>query len=228
MSFQPVRVAVVAGDREDDPRRLLRRVVVGGHRVVDEGELDLAVDRRLARRHAVAAPGAAGDDRRRLRRPERGGLSRAASVAVGWARTKRARSSRGTPRRRSWNSSAAPVKAGSVPAGSRPWSGRWSPSRVQGHPARPAAAAAAGAQLGLGVRAVRPDEAHEVEAARRAQDPGGAPAAGGRGGRAALERAGEVELEHEIVARRERGHGGAQADRCGGERAGFESLPTGE
>src|SRR5215218_4541723 len=60
--------------------------------------------------------------RRRRRSP-----SRRATVAVGSARTKRARSARGLPRRRSWNSSAAPTNAGSVPATERAPSGPWSP-----------------------------------------------------------------------------------------------------
>src|SRR5687768_95139 len=61
--------------------------------------------------------------RRRSRSPRR-----RATVAVGSARTKRARSARGLPRRRSWNSSAAPTKAGSVPATARAPSGPWSPN----------------------------------------------------------------------------------------------------
>ena len=60
--------------------------------------------------------------RRRRRSP-----TRRATVAVGRARTKRARSARGLPRRRSWNSSAAPTNAGSVPATGRAPSGPWSP-----------------------------------------------------------------------------------------------------
>src|SRR5829696_5701926 len=61
--------------------------------------------------------------RRRRRSP-----TRRATVAVGRARTKRARRARGFPRRRSWSSSAAPTNAGSVPAGARSSSGPWSPA----------------------------------------------------------------------------------------------------
>src|SRR5829696_7351049 len=61
--------------------------------------------------------------RRRRRSP-----TRRATVAVGSARTKRARRARGFPRRRSCSSSAAPTNAGSVPPRARPPSGPWSPS----------------------------------------------------------------------------------------------------
>ena len=161
-------------------------------------------------------------------RPRDRRLRRVASRAVGWARTKRPRSARGAPRRRSWNSSAAPVNAGSVPVGSGPRSGPWSPAGCSCHPARPAAAAAAGAQLGVGLRAARPVQADEVEAARRAQHRRGLPAAGGPRGAPAPEHAVEVELEDEVVAVRQRRQGGAQADDRGGGRAGLQSLPAGE
>src|SRR5215213_6091871 len=71
-----------------------------------------------------------------------GRASRRAARVRGRARTKRARRPRGRPRRRSWNSSAAPVHAGSVPAGARAVSGPWSPAgwsstqRVQSPPRR--------------------------------------------------------------------------------------------
>ena len=116
--------------------------------------------------------------RARAARPRRRAAADAARCrAVGSARTKRARSARGVPRRRSWNSSAAPTNAGSVPAGTRPRSGPWSPMACSVAHARPAAAAAAGADLRLGVRAARPAQADQVEAPRRAQHAGRAPAA---------------------------------------------------
>ena len=54
--------------------------------------------------------------------------SRAVRGTPGAACTKRARRPRAWPRRRSWNSSAAPVQAGSVPTAARPASGPWSPA----------------------------------------------------------------------------------------------------
>ena len=217
-----LRVAVVAGDGEHDPGRLLGRVVVGGHRVVDERHLDLAVDRRLARRDAVAAPRAARDDGR-------------GSAGLGAARQAR-RHARG---RLCPHEAGAQLARGAAQAQlelvggageGRVGAGRQPPAvgpvvadRVQRHPARPAAAALACAQLRLGVRAARPDEAHEVEAPRRAQHAGGAPAGGG-GGRL---RASQLHLE-DVIVRGERGEGGAEADGGGGESAGFQSLPTGE
>ena len=116
-----VGVAVVARDPEHDPRRLLGPVVVRADRVVDERGLHLAVLGRRARRDGVAAPLGAGDDRGLGRlggaRPHALAASGArrrpvtwrAARAVGWARTKRARTAPAEPRSRSWKTSAAPV-----------------------------------------------------------------------------------------------------------------------
>ena len=158
-----VGVAVVARDAEHDRGRVLRAVVVGGDRVVDEGELDLAVVGGRARGHGVAAPLGARDDHgrpawaarappvaRRRRRPRRRAPARRATAAVGRVRTKRARRPRASPRRRSWKRSAGPVHAGSVPAGAprrRRAGGRR--ARCSAHPGAPVAAAPAGAHLGL-------------------------------------------------------------------------------
>ena len=234
MSFQPLRVAVEARDAEHDPGGVLGPVVVGGHRVVHERELDLAVERRLARRHAVAAPLAARDDRRRRPGLRRGGRrppaeARDQRAPVGRsARTKRARRARGAPRRRSWNSSAAPTNAGSVPAGTRAAVRRVVAGRVQRDPLGPAAAAAAGAHLRLGARAARPAQPDQVEAARRAQRPG---SCASRRRAAAVARPSRTpsrsSSKSERAARRAPGRRGAGSGR-GGERTGLEDLPTGE
>ena len=114
-----VGVAVVARDALDDPGRFLGRVVDGGDRVVHERHLHVAVAGTAARRDAVGAPAGARDDRGRARLA---GAARARRAgAWGRARTKRAFRPRTPPRRRSWNSSALPVKTGSVRSRSPAW-----------------------------------------------------------------------------------------------------------
>ena len=80
-----VVVAVVARDAEHDRRRVLRPVLVRVDRVVHERELDLAVGGTAARRHAVAAPLGAGDDRRRADLPAPCRQARQRGAAAGGA-----------------------------------------------------------------------------------------------------------------------------------------------
>ena len=188
-----VGVAVVAGDAEHDRRRVLRPVIVRGHRVVHERDLHVAVDRVRPRRHGVAAPLAARDHGhgrarppasapRRVRRPRRRRRrpTRRATVAVGSARTKRARSGARAPaqaqlelvggagERGVGTCGRGAARVGPVVAG-----------RVQRQPVGPRAAAAARAHLRLGVGPARPAQPDQVEPARRAQHARGAPAGGG-------------------------------------------------
>ena len=154
---------MVAGDAEHDPGESSGRVVVGGDRVVDERGLDVAVLGRGARRDGVAAPLAAGDDRRRLRlRPAR---ARRAPQAAGVARG--ARRSAGARTKRALRPCAAAAQAelevvggageGGIGAGGRAAAvGRVVAGGVQRHPRRPAAAAPARADLRLDVRPAAP------------------------------------------------------------------------
>src|SRR4051794_1862064 len=163
-----VVVAVVARDREDDAGRVLGCVVVGVDRVVDEGGADLAVLRRRARRHRVAAPLRARDDRHRralLRRARRAGVdgARAAGAyAVQDQAVQRARDAQldlgAAPGPARVGAARAAAAVGAVVAGG-----------VQRQPRRPAPAAPAGAQLAVQMRGARPAQAGQLEAAGHAQ-----------------------------------------------------------
>ena len=182
-----VGVAVVAGDPEHDPGRLLGRVVVGADRVVHERGLDLAVLGRRARRHAVAAPLGAGDDRG-LARLRLARLDLRASWPGG-GRSRGGRRARSAGRARSGRAGRAPSRAGAAgrrrrrrcrrarcrrgrgrrrARGRRRW---WSGIHgVQPPPRRRARTWASS------VAAARPAQPDQVEAARRVQDGRGAPA----------------------------------------------------
>ena len=157
---------------EDDPGRLLGRVVDGGDGVVHERHLHVAVAGAAARRDAVAAPARrAGRSRARPIGVQRRGPIRAG--AWGRARTKRAFRPRAPPRRRSWNSSALPVKTGSVRSLSPAWLCGSGVQRVQRPPARRARTWA----CGVPAAQTRPSRSKRRGAC--AQHRGRAPAGGG-------------------------------------------------
>ena len=229
----PVAVAVVARNGQHDRGRVLRVVVVRGHRVMNERELDLAVDRSRARRHCGGAPRRARDDRGRARLGDAGD-------AAAEAPRQPARHARGRERAHEARAQAARVAAqaqlelvggadeGGVGAGRgapavRPVVAR----RVQRRPLGPAAATAAGAYLRLGRGAVRPRQADEVEAPRRVEHATPPPAAG-RGGRGTRREPVERQLEQRGGACCERRGGRAEPGRRGDRGAGAEDLPAGE
>ena len=181
----------------------------------------------------VAAPGGARDDRRRAGLAARREV-RAEAVApargTGGGR-RRGRSARVRPRgrrplRRSWNSSAAPVQTGSVPA-APPVSGPWSAGGVQRGPAAPAPAAPAGADLGVRVAPARPARGRSGRSALGAREDAGEVTAGGRGWRR-RRREVEGELEGRGARRREGGAGTEGAERGRGGGAESEGLAAGQ
>ena len=193
----------------------------------DEGHLDLAVGGRPAQPQRVGAPGAAGDDRGRLRAAAGGEPRGARDVGrrvheTGAEAARRAAKAelelvgRTGPRR--VRADRRPTRVGPVVAGD-----------VQVRPAAPATAAPARADLRLGPAPAAPTEPDQVEAVRRADHAGGAPAHAG-GDRAG--RAGHVDGEREggRLPRRpaEGGAGahGAQRGRGGG--AELQGLAAGE
>ena len=119
------------------------RVLVRGHRVVDEAGLHDAVARRRPRRHRGGAPRVARDDRRRASRLDAAGLRgagarrRAGRHSAAQRRrdddevhAERRRAARRA--RRSWNSSEPPVQTGSEACSPVPVSGAWSPCAASG------------------------------------------------------------------------------------------------
>ncbi len=221
---------MVAGDGEDDAGRVLGPVVVGRHRVMDERDLDLAEDRGLARRDAVAAPRGARDDRRR--RAGLGGARLRALQPAGetgvQARGRQRAHEAGAQVARGAAQAELELVRGADERGVRadgelPPVGAVVAGGVEGDPVGPAAAAAAGAQLRLGARSTRPAQADHVEAARRAQDAARAPAGGGGAGAAEV----DGHLEQRVGPRGDRRGGGPEPDHgcCGG--SGFEDLPAG-
>ena len=136
-----VGVAVVAGDAEHDAGRILGRVV--DRRPRCGGRTRPAPGRSSAGCAAVPArppqPARVDHRGRAGRRPGRGPCARARGRERA---TSRALSCRAWPRRRSWSSSAAPVKAGSVPLRRRVRVGRGS-SASSGRRCRRARAARA-------------------------------------------------------------------------------------
>ena len=222
-----VGVAVVAGDPEHDPRRVLGVVGVGRHRVVHERDLDRAVVGGRARRDGVAAPLGPGDHaHRRALDLAAGGDARAPAQALadpaGDGRGRQGAHEAGAQRARVAAQAQLELVGGAderrVGAGDGARAvGPVVAHDVQRRPRGPAAAAPARAHLRLGVAAARPAQADQVEAARRAQHPRRAPArAGDRGGQIL---AGEVELEQRAPAG-EGGGGRLQGD--GGKGGGAE------
>ena len=174
-----VVVAVVLGDAEHDPRRVRRAVVVRVDRVVDERELDLAGARGVARDDGVAAPLRAGDDRRRAR--DLAARRRADPAARRAGGRAGAHEAGVQPARAAAQAELELVGvAGPDRVGAGPRRGGVRAvvaGRVQRRPARPAAAAAAGADLRVDVGGAAPAEPDQVEPARRVVDPRRPPAA---------------------------------------------------
>ena len=219
-----VVVDVVPGDGEHHRRRVLRPVLVDVDGVVDEGELDLAVGRRAAELEAVAAPGAARDDRRRARAAPRRGQARAAGDGGRGVDEAGAQAAHvaaqpelelvGGPGPRRVGADRPAPGVGAVVAGG-----------VQVRPAAPAPALAADAHLRLDPAPAPPAEPEEVEPVRRREHAGGAPARA-RGGRVA-----RVEGERErgwVPLTGQRGAGRRDAQSGGRGSAELQGLAAGE
>ncbi len=224
-----VGVAVVLRDAEDDPRRVLRRVVVRRDGVVDEADLHLAVARFRAGLDAVPAPLRAGDDRGRpgLGRATRPGGRRGACRARGAGAAALGERTHGdevhlqrAPRTAGGAQlelvgATGPDRIGGVGAGAGVRPVRR--AVAEGDPGAPGGAALA--HPDLEPAEVAAAHADDVEAPRRAQ----------RAGAAALPEVGRGHAEREAA----RAHGGGRGRRgsCGdggeaGETTGRERTPT--